>query len=179
MIRSILLAATLAFAALPALAVAQNAEPTAGPTANAIPKQDRDFIEDAAMGSLVEIQTAQVALRQAMTDDVKKLAQRLLDDHTKMNEKVRQVAQQKGITLPTDLDQKHRDHLTDLTKIPGVRFDREYVTDMVKDHEGDIKAFEKEVKDGKDAEIKELAVEALPTLREHLNLAKQAQDRLK
>ncbi|MGA8305461.1 MAG: DUF4142 domain-containing protein [Candidatus Acidiferrales bacterium] len=52
-------------------------------------------------------------------------------------------------------------------------FDRGYAQAMVKDHEQDVAAFEKESRAGKDQTIKSFAQETLPTLKEHLHLARQ------
>ena len=55
----------------------------------------------------------------------------------------------------------------------GAAFDREYARMMVKDHEEDVALFRKEAQSGKDADLKAYAQKTLPTLEEHLQMAKQ------
>jgi putative membrane protein len=50
---------------------------------------------------------------------------------------------------------------------------------MVEDHESDLKAFGNQAKDGKDVDLKAAAAAAVPTLAQHLTLAKQIDARLK
>ena len=67
-----------------------------------------------------------------------------------------------------------RNEVEKLGKLQGDAFDREYVKTVgVKDHEKDIKAFEKASKDAKDPELKAWASKTLPTLKEHLAMARK------
>ncbi|MGH9410647.1 MAG: DUF4142 domain-containing protein, partial [Vicinamibacterales bacterium] len=60
-----------------------------------------------------------------------------------------------------------------LSKLSGESYDKAYMRDMVKDHEHDVAAFKKEADSGKDPDIKAFAAKTLPTLEEHLKLAKE------
>ena len=60
----------------------------------------------------------------------------------------------------------------------GAAFDKAYVDMMVKDHEKDVKEFEKEANNGKDEQIKGFASETLPVLKEHLEKIKSIQSKL-
>ncbi len=55
----------------------------------------------------------------------------------------------------------------------GTEFDRMYVRDMLTDHESDVAAFEKEANSGSNPDLKTFASDTLPTLREHLRMAKE------
>ena len=46
-----------------------------------------------------------------------------------------------------------------LSKLSGKDFDKEYISDMVDDHEKDVKEFEKASKDAKDPDLKAWAGE--------------------
>jgi putative membrane protein len=59
-----------------------------------------------------------------------------------------------------------------LSKLSGADFDREYMKHMVEDHVKDVALFEKEAKNGKDADLKAWAEKTLPTLKEHLQMAR-------
>jgi putative membrane protein len=133
--------------------------------------QDRNFIMDAAMGGLEEVELGRVAAQQGMSAEVKQFGQRMVDDHSQANSELTSLASSKGITLPTELDQKHRSEVTKLSGMSGADFDREYTKMMVSDHRKDVSEFEKQSTRGTDADLKAFATKTLPTLQEHLRLA--------
>ena len=184
MTRSILFAAVLAAVSLPAAAaLAQGAAPHQGAPAEAkgtaLAKQDRDFIEDAGQGSLYEIKAGQLAQQKAQADDVKQLGKRMVDDHTAVNGRLQQLAQQKGLSLPQQLDKKHQDKIDSLSKKTGTDFDKAYVEATSDDHKSDVDAFDKAAKEAKDPGVKDFAASTLPTLREHLTVVKSVKERVK
>jgi putative membrane protein len=126
---------------------------------------------DAAMGGLMEVELGRMATQQGASDAVKQFGQRMVDDHSKANEELMSLASSKGITLPTELDEKHRSHMTKMSSMTGADFDREYVKMMVSDHRKDVSEFEKESTRGTDADLKAFAGRTLPTLQEHLQMA--------
>jgi putative membrane protein len=133
--------------------------------------KDRDFIMDAAMGGMEEVELGKVAAQQGMSAEVKQFGQRMVDDHSQANSELMSLASSKGITLPTELDQKHRSEVTKLSGMSGADFDREYTKMMVSDHRKDVSEFEKQSTKGTDADLKAFATKTLPTLREHLRMA--------
>jgi len=148
---------------------------TTGKGAGELGSHDRKFVKEAAIGGMYEVEAGQLALKNASSDEVKQMAQHIVDDHTQANEKLKSIAQAKGLTdVPTQLDSKHQKELDKLGKLSGADFDRKYSSMMVSDHKKDIKAFEKEAKSGSDPEIKQFAADAVPTLKGHLSMAQSA-----
>ena len=133
---------------------------------------DRDFIMDAAMGGMVEVQLGHWAAQKGTSDAVKQFGQRMVDDHSKANEQLMQLASSKGITLPTALDEKHQKDVAKVSRLSGAEFDKAYSKMMLSDHEKDVKEFEKQSTRAGDADLKAFATTTLPTLRAHLELAK-------
>jgi putative membrane protein len=82
------------------------------------------------------------------------------------------VAQSENMTLPSDMDMKQKATYDKLKMLSGSSFDKAYVNDMLKDHEEDIKDFNKEANTGSDPKIKEFASESLPVLQGHLDKIK-------
>ncbi len=184
MTRSILFAAVLAAASLPAAeALSQSQPPHDGVQANPKPgplvKQDREFVDDAAQGGLYEVRAGQLAQQKTMADEVKQFGKRMVDDHTAVNGRLQQLAQQKGLTLPQQLDKKHQDKIDSLAKKTGADFDKAYIDAMVDDHKNDVDTFDKMSKDAKDPDLKAFATSTLPTLREHLTSVQSIKDHLK
>lgn len=134
---------------------------------------DQKFVKEAAQGGMAEVELGQLAVQKASNEDVKKFGRRMVDDHSKANDKLKEIASNKGITLPSSPDAKQKATKERLSKLSGEQFDKAYMTDMLKDHKKDVAAFQNESNTGKDSDIKNFAAETLPTLRDHL---KDAQD---
>lgn len=171
-------ALTAALAILPAIARSQT--PDAGTqmdqgSQKMMGSPDMTFATKAAQGGLAEVQLGQLAAQKASDPQVKQFGQRMVDDHGKANSQLMSIAQAQNTTLPTTLDSKHQEEYNKLQGMSGTAFDRAYVNDMVKDHEEDIKEFQKEAKKGNNPQLKNFAEQTLPILREHLKMIRGIQ----
>lgn len=144
-----------------------------------IPAADKSFVEKAAVGGLAEVQMGKMAQQKGSSDQVKQFGSRMVEDHSKANDELKQVASSKGITLPTDLDAKHKSKMEKMQKLSGAQFDRAYMDDMVSDHKQDVADFKKEANSGKDSDIKAFAAKTLPTLEDHLKMAQSTESAVK
>src|SRR4051812_38658851 len=135
---------------------------------------DQTFVMKAAKGGLAEVQLGQLAADKASSPDVKQFGQRMVTDHGKANDELKTLAQQKNITLPTDLDAKDKATHDRLAKMSGAEFDRAYMQHMLMDHRKDVNEFKHESTAGKDPDVKAWAGKTLPTLEEHLKMAEDA-----
>ena|SRR5947209_2532043 len=133
---------------------------------------DKHFVRKAAQGGLAEVELGKLATQKASSDEVKKFGQRMVDDHSKANDQLKQLAQQKGVDLPTQPDAKDQATKKRLEKLSGEQFDKAYMQDMVKDHTKDVAEFQKESNSAKDPDVKNFASQTLPTLQDHLKEAK-------
>jgi len=140
---------------------------------------DQAFANEAAQGGLAEVDMGNMAASKATNADVKSFGNRMVTDHTKLNDELKQLASTKGITLPSDVSDAEKKDMDGMSAKSGKDFDKSYIDDMVNDHEKDVAAFEKASKDLKDADLKTWATNSLPTLKEHLKLAKAAQKKVK
>jgi putative membrane protein len=131
---------------------------------------DKKFMMNAAMGGMEEVEMGKLAASNATNADVKAFGQKMVDDHTKANDQLKQLAQTKGVTLPADMSKAQHADMTKLGKMTGDAFDHAYVKMMVKDHKKDVADFSKESKSGKDSDLKSWAGTTLPTLQDHLKM---------
>ena len=145
----------------------------------ALSSSDRRFVMEAAMGGMAEVELGRLATQNAGSDDVKQFGQRMVDDHSKANDQLKEVAGQKGIMLPAELDPKHRALRERLSRLNGAAFDRAYMSEMVKDHDKDVSMFERQSTKGQDADVKRFASETLPTLKEHQQMARDVASKIK
>ena len=134
-------------------------------------KADATFIKKAAGGGMAEVALGHLAVEKASSPEVKKFGQRMVDDHSKANDQLKQLAAQKHVTLPQDLSAKDKATKAKLEKLSGDQFDRAYMKDMVKDHTKDVSDFKRESMSAKDPDVKKFAAQTLPTLQEHLKQA--------
>jgi len=133
---------------------------------------DSKFVMDAAVGGMTEVELGKLATQKASDDSVKQFGQKMVDDHTKANDQLKEVASKENITLPSSLDAKHQARVDKLSKMSGASFDRAYVRDQLKDHIEDVAEFKKESQNGSDPAVKQFASTTLPTLEEHLSMVK-------
>lgn len=81
--------------------------------------------------------------------------------------------------VDTDAMLKDGKEMNKLSNLSGDAFDREFIDMAVKGHERDVKEFEKVSTKAKDPDVRAFATKTLPTLREHLQMARDLQGRLK
>jgi putative membrane protein len=133
---------------------------------------DTKFIKESALGGMAEVEMGKLATQKASSDAVKQFGQRMVDDHSKANQQLKQAAAKSNIEVPTSLDSKHQSHIDKLAKLSGPEFDKAYLKDQVKDHEHDVDKFKDEAQYGSDPNVKQFAMATLPTLQEHLSAVK-------
>jgi putative membrane protein len=134
---------------------------------------DKTFMKKAAEGGLAEVQLGQLAQQNGQSQDVKDFGQRMVTDHTKANDQLKQIATEKGVTLPTDLNSKDKAEYNRMSKLQGDAFDKAYSKMMVSDHKKDVAEFKREANSGSDPDVKNFASQTLPTLQEHLQMAEK------
>jgi len=139
---------------------------------------DLAFMMDAAPGGIAEVELGRLATKQAASKEVKQFAERMITDHTKAGDELKQLAQQKKVVLPREVNPKHKEVMDKLSKLKGAEFDREYVKAMVMDHEKDVTAFEATAKGAVDADVKAFAAKTLPTLKEHLQMIREMEAKM-
>lgn len=136
---------------------------------------DVKFAMKAAQGGMAEVQLGQLAAQKGGTPDVKAFGQQMVDDHTKANDQLKQVAAEQKMSLPTTMDPKDQALYTKLQGLSGTEFDKTYMKAMVKDHKEDVKEFQKEADKGKNPQIKNFASQTLPVLQGHLSKAESVE----
>jgi putative membrane protein len=155
-------------------ATAQGDAPGSMPSKNGgVLTADRNFMDKAAQGGMAEVELGQLAQQNGQSPEVKAFGKRMVDDHSKANDQLKQLAAQKGVSLPTTLDSKDQATKDKLSKLKGADFDKAYMKDMVTDHKKDVAEFKHESTAAKDPALKSWAGQTLPTLQSHLQEAEK------
>jgi predicted outer membrane protein len=143
-------------------------------------KADQKLVRDMAMTNMAEIETARMAQSKSQSEMVKTYAQRMIDDHTKALTEVQQLAQTKGMTLPTELDKMHKAKADKLAKLSGEQFDKAYMAQAgVADHKKAHAKLQMASNKAKDADVKALAGRMHPTVQDHLKMAQEHNTHMK
>lgn len=134
---------------------------------------DRMFVSKAMQGGLAQIQLGQLTLQKSDNQQVKQFAQRMIDDHTKLNDQMKPVAQQLGVSVPDQISKGDRKTIAKLQALSGSAYDQAYIKDMVKDHKQDLSAFQMEASSGQDQTVRDAANQGSKVIAQHLQLAQQ------
>jgi putative membrane protein len=170
-------AALIGLMAQPVLAESQNTTEQR-PAQEELAQEDLEFATKAAQGGLMEVRLGELAQQQAAREEVKQFGQRMVEDHGKANEELKQIAQGKGIELPQEMAKDAQQLHEELQQKSGAEFDQAYMDEMVSDHEKDVEEFKQYVETGQDPDLTSFAEQTLPVLQQHLQLAQQTQEQV-
>jgi len=130
---------------------------------------DSDFLTDAIKGDNSEIAMGQLAQQMGTSQGVKDFGKTLATDHSAAKDQAAVLAQQAGLTVPTEMKDEAKAGIEKLKGLSGDAFDKAFVQMMIEDHKKDIAKFEKESEGN--GQTAALAMETLPTLQKHLEIA--------
>ena len=164
--------AILAFTILAALtspSFAQSVgEKTGVSSALGIAPKTEDFIKEAAMSDMTEIEAAKIAQLKGNAEE-KKFAEMMLADHTKTsNELKAMIPANMKAAVPTALDDTQK-KLAKLRDAKPEDFASEYDSMQVSAHKDAVSLFERYANGGDDPKLKDWA--GLPALKHHLEMA--------
>lgn len=135
---------------------------------------DKNFMMQAAMGGMAEVEAARLALSKSASDSVKQFAQKMLDDHSANNQELMTIASARGVSLPQTLDGKHKSMMDKLSSMSGAEFDNMYMKEMgVKAHQDMEKLLQNNMNKVSDDELKGFISKTLPVVQEHLRMARE------
>jgi putative membrane protein len=133
-----------------------------------------DFVTQAAISDMFEIQSSQLAAERG-DDATKKFAQQMVADHQKTSSEMKTMVQGGKVqaTIPAALDSTHQSKLDKLKGLKGNDFNKQYHSDQVKAHKDAVDLFQRYAKGGDNAELKAWAGKTQPALEHHLQMAQQ------
>ncbi len=147
---------------------------TASGSGATLSSADKKLVISMAQANMAEVEAGRMAQSKSQSDQVKNFAQQMIDDHTKALSDVQQLAQAKGVTLPTELDKTHKAKADKLAAMSGDAFDRAYLAQAgVNDHKKNHRMLRQAKDRARDPDLKALAARLLPTVDQHLHSAQQ------
>jgi putative membrane protein len=144
----------------------QDSAPDAGDVGQTM--KDKMFLRKAAAGGVAEVQLGQLAAQKGGSDDVKAFGQKMVDDHTKLNNDLAPVADALGVRLPKAMNKEDQAEYDKLNGLSGSDFDMEYLSFMVKDHHKDLREFRNEAGSTADPTLREAVENGEKVIHEHM-----------
>ena len=132
---------------------------------------DQRFMMNAAQSGMMEVELAKHVQEKAESAEVKELAKKIHDDHSKANDELKKIAEARGVTLPSEMGPKHKADLDKMMARSGAALDKEYPKEVIKHHKKGISEFERASNNLVDTALRDFAKNTLPALREHLQAA--------
>jgi predicted outer membrane protein len=134
---------------------------------------DKLFVLKAACGNQFEVQLGQQAQQKAQSQQVKDIAQKIVQDHQQALEKLQPIAQQLGVQLPQGLGEMKQTEIQILTSLPADQFEKQYICMMQANHAMVVTAFQGIAQLAKNEQVKQYAQDCLPKLQEHAQSIEQ------
>jgi putative membrane protein len=160
-----------------------SANPAAAPqqssaTGPAAVKRDSALIVDVDGSNSAELSLGRMAQQKAKNSQVKQFAQRMVSDHQSMQNEWRAVASQGGVTISGTVNPTFQQQVARLNQLSGAEFDRAFMSTMVQNHETAVNAFKSRGQNSSSTEVRTLVNKGLPTIQEHLRMARQLSEQV-
>lgn len=139
---------------------------------------DHTFVMEAAQANHNEVALGKMAADKASNDDVKKFAQRMVNDHSKAQDQLKELPEVKATNMPMAMGSEAKALQSRLSRLSGSAFDKAYISAMVEDHQKDVQKFERATRNISNQDLKRWAADTLPVLQEHLQQARKIQQEL-
>ncbi|MBC6110461.1 DUF4142 domain-containing protein [Pedobacter fastidiosus] len=141
-------------------------------TQSGLDEEGSTFLKKAAVGGIMEVEAAKIALKNAKSAEVKSFASQMLTDHTQANSELKAIAVDKKVITPDGLPAEEQMHLDEMKKMTGSDFDKHYIDMMVTDHEKTVELL-KQGTSNRDQAIKSWATNTLKVIEGHTEKAKK------
>jgi putative membrane protein len=158
-----------------------NPAPTPAPNPAATPSQTGDremsndlpFLREAAGVNLMEIRLGQLAQSNASNAAVKQFGQRMVNDHSKIEQDLSSMVSGNAIALNPALTADQNNQINSLQSLSGPQFDQAYMNLMIQGHQTDVARFETESRNADSPQVRDFASRSLSILQQHLTYAQQ------
>jgi putative membrane protein len=139
-----------------------------------IPPTTADFVKQAAMSDMLEIESSKMAQQKGNADE-KKFAEQMAADHTKTSSELKSMVSNGGIEaeIPTVLHSSSQSKLDKLRDAKSEEFSAQYDPMQVSAHKDAVSLFERYAKGGDNPKLKDWTGKTLPVLQHHLEMAQQ------
>jgi putative membrane protein len=148
------------------------------------PPSDAEIAAIVVAANQVDIDAGKLAADKARSADVRTLAERMVTDHTGVNQQASALVKKLQVTPKSNatsesLARSGDQNLKKLRDLSGAAFDQAYVSNEVTYHQTVIDALDQTlIPSAKNAELRDLLVKVRPAFVSHLEHAKHLQSKL-
>ena len=140
---------------------------------NSLSSRDRTFVMQAGQLSMMEVELGRLAVQRGSSAGVKQYGQQMVEEHTRANQELMQLAMQKKVELPSEMSTQNTALIDRLSGLSGTSFDTAYKQAMIDSHNQAIALFKAQSQQGEDPQLKAWATQKLPNLQAHLEMVNQ------
>ncbi|MCC9165218.1 DUF4142 domain-containing protein [Pontibacter harenae] len=146
-----------------------------------IENMDNDalFVAEATSASMLQMRLGALASVEAVSPEVKQMAQQLAQDHERIQNDLRETAAQSNFVVPEELGSNHQSIYDDVESTSGITFDLTYIKRAVEEHKQLVRRYGDMAENGATMEVKQFASKQLPLLKQHLQEAEALEDQVK
>jgi putative membrane protein len=134
---------------------------------------DKMFVSRALQSDMVEVQLGQLTLQKSKNEQVKQFAQKMIDDHSQLGDKVKVFAKQIGVEIPNQVSKKDKETMAKFQELSGAAYDQTYIKEMIKNHKKYVSQLQMEVATGQDEAVKDAASQISQVIAQHLQMIEQ------
>jgi putative membrane protein len=153
---------------LVALTVIGATETACAGQSSGLAQQDQTYLIQNAQTDMAEIAAGQLAVQKGTTDQSRGTGQTMIQDHQRVLDQVKSIAQTKHVTLPSTPDPTQQQQTQQLQNASGIAFDRTYLRNQLQADQQSISQTQQELRAGTDPEVKQFAQGYLPVAQAHL-----------
>ena len=128
---------------------------------------DKAFVAKVSQGGLYEVEAGKIAQSRGVTPVVKNFGTLESHDHEAVNDQLKRIAGQTGVSIAPGLNAEFSQRLAKLKSVPSTNFDSSYIADMKQIHNKDEGLFAQEASDGS-AAYKPFAHQTAVLVKAHL-----------
>jgi putative membrane protein len=142
-------------------------------------RADERLMMQLAQANIAEINAGKLAEQKSNNDQVKSFAKKMVDDHTKALDDLKQIASSKGVTLPTEPDRQQMAMENKLSALSGEKFDAQYVDQSgSRAHRDTHRLLQRASSRATDPDLKSYATQVMATVESHQQLARDTSKNL-
>jgi putative membrane protein len=135
--------------------------------------QDKAFVRKAEEGNMAEVKLGKLAQEKSNSEDIKQFGAKMVEDHTQLSNQMKPIAQEMGVTSPSELSKKDQQTVSKLENLSGAAFDKAYIKNMMKDHKKDLSEFRDTAQRTQNSQLKQAAQQGAQVIDQHLQMIDQ------
>ncbi len=140
---------------------------------------EEKLIKQLAEANLSEINAGKLAQDKAQSEEVKSFAKKMIDDHSKALDDLKQLAKSKNVALPTEPNKQQMAMEQRLRGLSGEKFDRQYMRQSGERAQKQTHQLLKQAEKAGDTDLKNYASKTIAAVEGHQQMAREAERSLK